>query len=160
MKKILASVLICIFIQTPFVLAFELKDFDNTPHTLDEKIGNGRWTLLMFWAHDCGICKAEFPSLSTFNKQRDDVDVIGVSIDGENKKHLAQSFLDSTKPSFTSYITSLSLVAFNYRALTQEDFRGTPTFLLFSPDGELIGNNPGKLSITALENFIEKNSNN
>lgn len=158
MKKVILFVFAYVLLQNPMVLAFELKDFEGSPVSLDDHIGNGRWSLIMFWAHDCGICKAEFPSLSAFNEQRSDVDVIGISIDGEEKIQLAQVFLDSTQPSFNSYISSLSLVAFNYSVLTQEEFMGTPTFLLFSPDGELIGNNPGKLSIASLEKFIEKNT--
>jgi len=158
MKKTIVLILVYLLLQSPVVLAFELKDFDGSIISLDDHIGKSRWTLIMFWAHDCGICKVEIPSLSEFNERRSDVDVIGVSIDGEDKIQLAQAFLDSTKPSFNSYISSLSLVSFNYSALTQEEFRGTPTFLLFSPEGELIGNNPGKLSIESLENFIAKNS--
>ena len=158
MKKILTSLIVCLLFLTPFANAFELQEFDGKTVTLDDKIGNDRWTLVMFWAHDCGICRAEFPALSEFNSPRQDVDVIGISIDGDEKKHLAQEFLDTTESSFVSYITSFSLVSFNYNALTEEDFRGTPTFLLFNPEGELLGNNPGKMSIESLEAFISRNS--
>ena len=50
------------------------------------------------------------------------------------------------------------MVSLNYEVITEESFRGTPTFLLFTPEGELIGNMPGKLSINALESFIERKS--
>jgi len=159
MKKILVLLFFTVLsFQTPLVNAFELEDFNGSPINLDDKIGKGKWTLVMFWAHDCGVCRAEFPAISKFHSDRKDVDVVGISIDGDTNKHLAQSFLDSNPASFPSYITSLSLVSFNYQALTEEDFRGTPTFLLFTPDGELLGNNPGKLSVTALEKFINDNS--
>lgn len=161
MKKV--SITISLFLslmlfQTSFANAFELEDFNGSTINLEDKIGQDKWTLVMFWAHDCGVCRAETPAISAFHNDRDDVDVIGVSIDGEAKKHLAEAFLEATKPSFPSYIGSLTLVAGNYRILTEEDFRGTPTFLLFTPEGELLGNNPGKMSIEALESFIEANS--
>lgn len=119
---------------------------------------SGQWSLVMFWAHDCGVCRVELPLFSDFHEKRQDVDVIGISIDGETNKHLAQGFLDTIQPSFTSYISDLALVAMNYQTLTEEGFRGTPTFLLFTPTGELLGNNPGKLSVDALERFINNNT--
>lgn len=157
-KNIAILFIVILLVQTPIAHAFDLVDFNGAPVSLDDKLGNDKWTLVMFWAHHCGVCKAEFPTISEFNRNREDVDVIGISVDGDEKKHLAQQFLDSTNPSFPSYITSLTMVGVNYQALTQEDFRGTPTFLLFTPDGELLGNNPGKLSVEALEKFINKNS--
>ena len=158
MKKIVALFAFCSLLATSSLGAFELEDFNGSPSSLDEHIGNEKWTLVMFWAHDCGICRAEFPAISEFHERREDVDVIGISIDGDANKQLAEGFLASTQPSFASFITSLTLAAANYRVLTQEDFRGTPTFLLFTPDGELIGNNPGRLGISALEGFIASNS--
>ena len=40
--------------------------------------------------------------------------------------------------------------------MTEENLRGTPTYLLFSPVGELLGNNPGRLSVEAIESFIAR----
>ena len=158
MKKIILVVGVTLCLLSSIGSAFELEDFNGTPINLDDKIGKDKWTLVMFWAHHCGVCKAEFPTISEFHSARDDVDVIGISIDGDENKHLAQEFIDSTNPSFSSYITSLTLVALNYQVITEEEFRGTPTFLLFNPQGELLGNNPGKLSVESLEKFINKNS--
>ena len=158
MKKILLILSLSLFIYAPFSSAFEVEDFNGSKVLLDEKMGLGKWTLVMFWAHDCGVCRAEFPLFSDLHIRRDDIDVLGISIDGAENKHLAQSFLESSKPSFSSYLSTLTMVGLNYQAITEEAFRGTPTFLLFTPKGELIGNMPGKLSISALEGFIERNS--
>lgn len=158
MKKIVFLLIVTFAFVSVQTNAFELQEFDGTPVRLEDKIGNDKWTLVMFWAHHCGVCRAEMPTISEFHSRRADVEVVGISIDGEEDKPLALGFMDDTNPSFTSYITSLTLAAFNYQELTEEDFRGTPTFLLFTPKGELIGNNPGKMSIEALESFISKNS--
>ena len=156
MKKVF--LIVSLLFQTSLLYAFELEDFNGAKTSLEEQIGQKKWSLFMFWAHDCGVCRAEFPLFSEFHNNRKDVDVIGISIDGESKKHLAEAFLERAKPSFPSYIASLTLVAANYEILTEENFRGTPTFLMFTPEGELLGNNPGKLSISALEAFIERNT--
>ena len=42
--------------------------------------------------------------------------------------------------------------------MTEENLRGTPTYLLFNPEGELLGNNPGRLSVEAIESFIARKS--
>ena len=158
MKKLFTLIFVSLFFQVSFVAAFELEDFNGAKINLDDKIGQGKWALVMFWAHDCGVCKTEFPIFSDFHSKRDDVEVIAVSIDGQEKKTLAQTFIDTYKPSFTPYLSELTIVAANYQLITEEGFRGTPTFLLFKPDGTLLGNNPGKLSVEALERFIESNS--
>ena len=158
MKKIFFAAVFALFFYAPFVSAFQIEDFDGSIVSLDDKTGIGKWTVVMFWAHDCGICRAEFPLCSDFNERRGDVDVIGISIDGAANKHLAQEFLDISKPSFPSYLSSLTMVSLNYQVITEENFRGTPTFLLFTPEGELIGSMPGKLYIGALEEFINQRS--
>ena len=153
MKKII--VIISLLFQTSLVFGFELQDFDGSTINLDDKIGQNKWTLVMFWAHDCHICKTEAPLYSAFNEKREDVDVIGISIDGYANKKRAQTFMNKNQVTFPSYITDLTLVSSNYGILTEEAFRGTPTFLLFSPQGKLVGNNPGKLPVATLEEFIE-----
>ena len=150
--------IVTLLFQISFANAFELQGFDGSKIDLEDKLGNNKWTLVMFWAHNCSMCRQETPIISEFFNKRDDVDVIGISIDGEENKALAEEFLASTKPSFPSYLSSLLVVSSNYQILTEEDFRGTPTFLLFTPDGELLGNNPGQLSIDSLEKFIDRNS--
>lgn len=156
MNKII--LIVTLLFQISFANAFELQGFDGSKIDLEDKLGNDKWTLVMFWAHNCHVCIEETPTISEFFNKRDDVDVIGISIDGEENKALAEKFLASTKPSFPTYLSSLLIVSSNYQILTEEDFRGTPTFLLFNPNGELLGNNPGALSIEALEKFIDRNS--
>ena len=158
MKKVIVVILFFLGFQVSLVGAFELEEFSGEKVKLDDMIGQGRWSLVMFWAHHCGVCKKEMPVFSEFHNERDDVDVIGISIDGQQDKHLAQAFLETYQPSFVSYLSNLTIVAANYQAITEEAFRGTPTFLLFTPDGTLLGNNPGQLSIDALEKFIDRNS--
>jgi thioredoxin-related protein len=41
-----------------------------------------------------------------------------------------------------------------YKALTEESFTGTPTYLMFNPSGELVAHVPGTLDMAAVEQFI------
>ncbi len=137
---------------------FNLHTVEGKPHSLDKAIGDGKWTLIMFWATDCVICKQQEPLISAFHDKRknDNAKVIGVSIEGMEKQALVKQHLASYPTSFPNYIGSLPMIGFNYLALTEESFKGTPTYLLFSPKGELLGSNPGPMGIDALEAFIDK----
>ena len=39
-----------------------------------------------------------------------------------------------------------------------ESLRGTPTFILFDPEGKLVAAQPGIVAISSLEKFITQNS--
>ena len=58
--------------------------------------------------------------------------------------------------SFDNLIGELTVVAFNYEASTEEPLQGTPTYMMFNPQGQLVGHNPGPVKIEALEKFIQR----
>ena len=139
---------------------FALKTLDNQPVELNKYIGQGKWVLVMLWASDCAICMQQEPSISAFHNahQSTDATVVGVSIDGYKKIDAVNNYLDRFKPNFVNLIGELDNIAASYETVVQEPFRGTPTYLLYTPQGELVGNNPGPLKTGAIEQFIEKRS--
>lgn len=149
----------CCFLFSNSGYAFDVKTFDQKKVKLESLVGKGKWSLVMFWAHDCTICRSEVKTLSAFHNKRHkkDVEVIGLSIDGDKKLKEAQGFIEQTSPSFPSYIADISLVAINYEIMTGESFRGTPTFVLFGPDGSIMANNAGPFPINKLDEFIARN---
>ena len=64
--------------------------------------------------------------------------------------------MENHKTSFPSLVGNIAIVASYYQYLTEESLRGTPTYLLFNPEGELVGNNPGPLSVEAIEKFMAR----
>jgi thiol-disulfide isomerase/thioredoxin len=130
---------------------------------LDEgpAVGNGKWTLVMIWATDCPICKQQKPVISAFHDKHKDVDaaVFGIALDGRPGLQEVRDYLDEHVVSFPNYVGEYPVIAINYQELTEEDLRGTPTYLLFDPEGELQGNNPGPISVEAIERFIERHDN-
>lgn len=125
---------------------------------LDKYVGKGKWTLVMFWATDCHICKQQKPEISRFHNEHKNLDaqVVGVAIDGMANKAAIQAYVYEHSPSFPTLVAELPVLAMNYYAVTEENFRGTPTYWLFSPKGELLGNNPGPLRVEAIEAFMAK----
>lgn len=139
---------------------FGLQTTKGKPFKLDTVIGKGKWVMVVFWATDCPVCKVQEPLNSKFHEARSDKDaeVVGISIDGLDKGKLVEEYLLKHPLSYPNYLADLSMVAFNYEALTGEAFRGTPTHVLFSPDGEFKAVAPGMLRIEALEDYIAKHS--
>ena len=127
---------------------------------LEDLTGNGKWTLVMFWATNCHICRLQKPDMSAFhNKHKDDkAEVIGIALDGPGAMDAVNRYIEETKPSFPSYVADSLIISSYYFTMTEDNLRGTPTYLLFNPEGELLGNNPGMLSIEAIESFIERKS--
>ena len=159
-RMVLAACLLCA--QTVHADAglpdFGLHTIGGKAYSISDEIGQGQWVLLMFWATDCSICRQQEPMISSFheNHSGNDARVIGISIDGLEKTEEVRRFLDSHELSYPNYIGNLALIGLNYQALTEEAFRGTPTYLLFSPQGELLGVNPGPMRLEALEGFIKR----
>ncbi len=139
---------------------FGLQTLDGKPFDLNSVIGKGKWVLVMFWATDCQICKIQEPLNSAFHESHADLDaqVVGIAIDGPEKRDLVREYVKKHELSYPNYVADLRMVAFNYQALTGEAFRGTPTHVLFSPEGKYMAVAPGMLRIQALEEYIQKHS--
>lgn len=134
-------------------------DFDGQPRSIESYAGGGKWLVVMVWAHDCGICNQEAPSYARFHEARKEVDarVLGLSIDGAAGKAEALAFIARHQLPFPNLLGEPEVAGLKYQMLTQEGLRGTPTFLLYGPDGELRAAQAGAVSIKALEAFIAKN---
>lgn len=148
------------------VVAPEMAPFDgllNIDGELLEEppaVGNGRWKLVMIWATDCAICKQQKPVISAFHDAHKDKDaeVFGIALDGRQGLIAVNKYLKKHTVSFPNYVGEFVSIAASYQKLTEEDLRGTPTYLLFNPEGELKGNNPGPISVDAIEAFIARHS--
>ena len=127
---------------------------------VNEHFKNGKWTLVMVWATDCHVCQEQKPMISSAYDERkdDDFSVFGIAIDGRGGLGKVKNYLDVHKPSFPNYVGDLTIVAANYQLLTEESFRGTPTYLLFNPKNELMAAQAGMIGKEALFEFMDSNS--
>ena len=150
--------LITIFLFAPVIFAAinGLQDFKGNPHNLKEYLGNGKWTIVMLWASDCHICNQEAHQYVQFHKkhQNKDASVLGISLDGQEKKSDAEGFLKEHTINFPNLIGEPMGVASIYRELTGDNFRGTPTFLIFSPKGDLRAQQVGAVPTDLIEQFM------
>lgn len=146
-----------VFAVTPFR---DLMNTDGKIVDTSRDFGHGKWTLVMLWSTDCVICTKQNPMISAFHEKHRNVDaqVIGIALDGPMNIDNVNAYIERHQLPFTNYIGRMDLVAMNYQILTQEPLRGTPTYLLFDPQGNLKGNNPGPVRAVAVEEFMARHT--
>jgi len=165
-RTALKSLLLAAFLASTSVAAEQpapfpdLVDVDCKPVTTEANLGKGKWQLVMIWAIDCPVCKIMKPKLSKFHNKHKDIDaeVYGVALDGHANADAVKAYMVEHNVSFPTYVGEFSLVAANFEINSQVPLRGTPTYLLFSPEGELLGIDHGLLDVPSIESFIERNS--
>lgn len=145
-----------------FDTSMKMKKLDGNSGSLKEHVGQGKWTLVMFWETTCSICKQQEPEYAKFHTEHKDKDaeVVAISIDGMENVDLIKSYKKEYSLPYHVMVTDKQEVRDQYLAATDEQFRGTPTYLLFSPEGELKAAQPGMLPASSVENYISKSAEN
>jgi len=136
------------------------EDFQGKPQVLKNYVGKGKWLVVMIWASDCHICNKEAHQYVDFHMVHSDEDatVLGISIDGESRKIEAEKFIKKHAIDFPNLIAEPAYAGRMYQELTGSSFLGTPSFLIFSPEGELKAADAGAVPATVIEEFIAQNS--
>lgn len=161
LKLATLSLLGLLFISS--IVSAEMKgfeDFTGKPQTLESYTGKGKWLVVMMWASDCHVCNHEAHQYVDFHMIHSDNDatVLGISLDGDSRKKEAEEFIKKHSVDFPNLIAEPQHVSKMYQELTGEFFAGTPTFLIYSPEGELKAAQAGAVPTTLIEDFIAKNS--
>lgn len=138
--------------DTPFT------DFAGQPRSIESYTGDGKWLVVMIWAHDCHVCNMEAEGYAQFHETHKDKDarVLGISLDGQAKKAEAEAFIERHDLPFPNLIGEPRATMMHYLVLTQSSFLGTPTILLYGPDGELKAAQAGAVPVESIERFIAK----
>ena len=136
-----------------------LRDFQGQPASIGSYTGNGKWLAVMFWASDCHVCNVEAKNYADFHNRHHnrDASILGVSLDGTNKA-AAEQFIRRHKLTFPNLIGESDLVALQYTSLVGETAFGTPSFLLYNPQGELVASQLGAVRVEKIEAFIDSHS--
>ncbi len=136
------------------------KDFDGKPHQLTEFTGKGKWTVVMFWASDCRVCNAEIGQYIQFHQDHKDKDasILGVSLDGQARLDAARDFIKRHAVPFPNLVGEPEDIANLYQTLTSNEWVGTPSFLVYSPQGKLLAAQAGAVPPELIEKFIQQNS--
>jgi len=133
-------------------------DFDGQARSIESYTANGHWLVVMIWASDCHVCNAEAESYAQFHEANADkgIRVLGVSLDGEAGKSAARAFVERHDLPFPNLIGEPGMVGLYYAGLTQTALRGTPTIMVYDPQGNLAAAQAGAVATDAIENYIAK----
>lgn len=159
-KQTVRYLCICLGILVASTSWAALKDFNGNPQKLSEYTGNGKWTVVMFWASDCRVCNAEIGQYIAFNQAHKDKDarIVGVSLDGQSGLAAARDFIKRHNVTFPNLVGEPQDVAELYQSLTGSDWVGTPSFLVYNPQGKLMAAQAGAVPTALIEKFIKSNS--
>jgi len=131
-----------------------LQDLDGRAHNVDEYIGHSKWVIVVAWSHDCRICDLEIHEMAELHAAHHDKDamVLGITLDGSEFLKEARAFVKRHKLPFVNLITEPSQeVMMKFGA---GKFVGTPTYYVYDPKGEIVGQNIGPLTRAEVEEFI------
>ncbi|MDH5407663.1 MAG: TlpA family protein disulfide reductase [Gammaproteobacteria bacterium] len=136
------------------------KDFNDKPASITQYAGKGKWLVVMIWASDCHVCNKEAESYNAFHLKYKDKNarVLGLSTDGQKNKKAAQNFISRHQLKFPNILGEPQDVAIHFSKLTGVDWTGTPTFLIYSPTGELAVQQAGAVPTNIIEEFIQQQS--
>ena len=136
--------------------ASALSDMDDKPTTFDSLVGKGKWTLMEVWASDCRMCRASIHHTVDFEISNPDVAVVGVSLDGTEGKANAAKFIDEQGLTFPNVLSNPSEIDKYLYTTAKESFIGTPTFMVYNPQGKLLAVQAGAATAEELSAFINK----
>jgi len=151
---LVAAMLLCVAALP--VQAFQLQAMNAERVNLANYVGDGRWTLVMFWSTDCIPCEEQKPMIEAFHRDHHDKDatVVGIALDGLENLPGIQHLVDHHQPSYPNLVVFTDVFHRQYKELTGKDFRATPTYLLYNPAGEVAGVRAGRIDRAMIESVV------
>ncbi|MCK5918572.1 MAG: TlpA family protein disulfide reductase [Cocleimonas sp.] len=126
---------------------------------IEKQLGGGKWSIVEIWASDCHACRQHMPSMVKFDGKLKNARIVGVTLDGQAGIASANSFVKKFGIQFKNLVSNPIEVNAWMQKTVGEGLVGTPTFILFNPEGKLVAAQPGMVSTKSLETFIKENSN-
>ena len=152
LAKSLFITLVGVFLLSSSALAFT--NLDGKKTTIEEHLGDGKWSAVEIWASDCHACHMHMPEMVEFDGKMDNLRIVGISLDGQAGKADAESMIKQYNIPFKNILSNPIEVNAWMELIADEGLMGTPTFMIFDPEGKLVALQPGIISVAAIEKFI------
>ncbi len=153
-RKFIVAAAILLFAQV--ISAAQLQDMDGKQRQLSDYTGKGKWLIVMIWASDCLVCNKEAANYEAFYQKhrKQDAAMLGISVDGMTKLADARHFIQDHKLTFPNLIGELEQVGLMVVDMSGMQWVGTPTFLIFNPEGKLAVADSGAVPVPLIEEYL------
>jgi thiol-disulfide isomerase/thioredoxin len=138
--------------------AFAFTDMKGNTDSINNHIGKNKWTILEIWESNCPACRSHMPEMVKFDGKLKNARILGVTLDGQDGIEDAEDFIDEYDVKFPTIVTNYVEMNIWMQQSIGESLVGTPTFILFDPEGKLVAAQPGIVAVASLEKFINENS--
>ncbi len=138
--------------------AFAFSDMNGKEDSINNHIGKDKWTIVEIWESTCGACRMHMPEMVKFDGKLKNARILGITLDGLRGIEDAEDFIVEYDMKFPNIVTNYVEMNIWMEQNIGESLRGTPTFILFDPEGKLVAAQPGIVSTASLEKFITQNS--
>lgn len=128
------------------------------PESIEDHQVTGKWLIVMLWASDCPACNKEASEYVDFHlrHREHDATMLGISLDGQARINEAKDFVQRHEVVFSNLLAEWDSLADYYEQLTQTPWIGTPSFLVFGPDGNLEAKQTGAVPVDIIEMFLDQ----
>ena len=130
---------------------------EGEPAHFSDYLPEDRWLAVMIWSWTCPICASEMPGYARLHDrhQGGQLTVLGISLDGSAGVMEAWAFAEEHEVGFPNLLGEGEDVAKFFYQQTGQSLRGTPTFLLYAPGGNLKAVQAGPVPPEGVEAFIK-----
>lgn len=133
-----------------------LQSVERESVSLVNAVNDGKFTLVMIWSTDCEACEEQKPMIQSFFNDygNSKATVIGIANDGPKLIKEINQLIKKNKPTYPNYIASPQTFFSDFEMVTGQKFRATPTYLMYNPDGKILGVAVGPISRDKLDAVI------
>jgi len=129
-----------------------MSDLWGNPTQINRYVGKGSWTVIKVWKSDCGICMATMRETNAAQRSIPNTHVIGVSLDGDPR--VANQSLRPLRVSFRNFVSNRHEFNRYIRRSTRRTIVGYPTYLIYSPRGQLKAMQTGDVKPYEIRQYI------
>ena len=125
--------------------------------TLAEHITPGHYTVVMMWTTYCNVCRKQYPIVSAFHDAHTGktAEVLGLSLDGPEELAAVQAYVAKKPFSYPTVVADSAAMGKMFEAASGESFTGTPTYLVFNPQRQLVAFKSGDLAPGTLDGYVK-----
>lgn len=152
LKKQIISILLLTGMILCTTTASAMTDMQGNPSNLSSYVGKGKWLVVEAWHSRCGVCMKGMPEMVQANGSFPNAKLIGVSLDGN--RGTAQGVISRFNINFPTIVSDTHEFDQYLRQVAKRPLRGAPTYLIFSPTGELKAMQSGKLSAKDIKKYL------